>query len=180
MSNFDNIMLKKGPAMVLIKGEMVHLLKVYFFIVFQYANSMNMEAFPTHAVLIWKWQNRLLFRNENMIKFSNIRNICTRLCEEKKMCPKPTFTILFFFPAQEMVEKDFTLLIGLSVALTVFLVVSLTSIRILRRKGRSPSMYTMTNLSKKLKLFLSSILCGFQKRSSNAAALAFSFKVLIC
>ena len=49
---FDNIMLKKGPAMVLIKGEMVHLLKVYIFIVFQYANSMNMEAFPTHAALI--------------------------------------------------------------------------------------------------------------------------------
>ena len=49
-----------------------------------------------------------------------------------------------------MVEKDFSLLIGLTVALTVFLVVSLTSIRILRRKGRSPSMYTMTNLSKKL------------------------------
>ena len=54
---FDNIMLKKGPAMVLIKGEMVHLLKVYFFIVFQYANSMNMVAFTTqtHAVLILKW-----------------------------------------------------------------------------------------------------------------------------
>ena len=101
--------------------------------------------------------------------FPNIRNICTRLCEEKKCVQKPTFTILFFFPAQEMVEKDFTLLIGLSVALTVFLVVSLTSIRILRRKGRSPSMYTMTNLSKRLKLFLSSIFCGFQKRSSNAA-----------
>ena len=56
----------------------------------------------------------------------------------------------FLFAAQEMVEKDFSLLIGLSVALTVFLVVSLTSIRILRRKGRSPSMYTMTNLSKQL------------------------------
>lgn len=56
--------------------------------------------------------------------------------------------VRFFVAAQEMVEKDFSLLIGLSVALTVFLVVSLTSIRILRRKGRSPSMYTMTNLSK--------------------------------
>lgn len=49
--------------------------------------------------------------------------------------------------AQEMLETDFSLLIGLSVALTVFLLVSLTSIRILRRKGRSPSMYTMTNLN---------------------------------
>ena len=58
---FDNIMLKKGPAMVLIKGEMVHLLKVYIFIVFQYANSMNMEAFPTHAALIWKWQKWTTF-----------------------------------------------------------------------------------------------------------------------
>lgn len=56
----------------------------------------------------------------------------------------------FFIAAHEMVEKDFSLLIGLTVALTVFLVVSLTSIRILRRKGRSPSMYTMTNLSKNL------------------------------
>ncbi len=45
-------------------------------------------------------------------------------------------------------DTDFSLLIGLSVALTVFLVVSLTSIRILRRKGRSASMLTMTNLSK--------------------------------
>ena len=50
--------------MVVIKGGMVHLLKVYIFIVFQYANSMNMVAFPTHAALIWKWQNGLLFRNE--------------------------------------------------------------------------------------------------------------------
>ena len=46
-----------------------------------------------------------------------------------------------------MLEADFSLLVGLSVALAVFLVVTLTAIRILRRKGRSPSMYTMTNLS---------------------------------
>ena len=59
-----------------------------------------------------------------------------------------------------MVEKDFSLLIGLSVALTVFLVVSLTSIRILRRKGRSPSMYTMTNLSKQL-FFIFIHICQF-------------------
>ena len=66
-------------------------------------------------------------------------------------CFKKTHYLFFLlFAAQEMVEKDFSLLIGLSVALTVFLVVSLTSIRILRRKGRSPSMYTMTNLSKQL------------------------------
>ena len=47
-----------------------------------------------------------------------------------------------------MLETDFSLLVGLSVALTVFLVVTVTSIKILRKKGRSPSMYTMTNLSK--------------------------------
>ena len=49
--------------------------------------------------------------------------------------------------ATEMLETDFSLLVGLSVAVTVFLLVTLSSIRILRRKGRSPSVYTMTNLS---------------------------------
>ena len=46
-----------------------------------------------------------------------------------------------------MLETDFSLLVGLSVAVTVFLLVTLSSIRLLRRKGRSPSVYTMTNLS---------------------------------
>ena len=46
-----------------------------------------------------------------------------------------------------MLDSDLSLLVGLAVALAVFLVVTLTSIRILRKKGRSPSMYTMTNLS---------------------------------
>ena len=56
----------------------------------------------------------------------------------------------YFFVAQqdEMMATDFSLLVGLSVALTVFLIVTLTSIKILRRKGTSPSIYTMTNLSK--------------------------------
>ena len=49
--------------------------------------------------------------------------------------------------ATEMLETDFSLLVGLSVAVAVFLLVTLSSIRILRRKGRSPSVYTMTNLS---------------------------------
>ena len=49
-----------------------------------------------------------------------------------------------------MVETDLTLLVGLSVALAVFLVVTLTSIKLLRRKGApNNSMYTMSNLSKK-------------------------------
>lgn len=56
--------------------------------------------------------------------------------------------ILIMFSAQEMLETDFSLLIGLSVALAVFLLVTVTSIKLLRSKGRSPSMYTMTNLSK--------------------------------
>ena len=47
-----------------------------------------------------------------------------------------------------MLETDFSLLVGLTVALAVFLVVTLSSIRFLRRKGRSPSVYTMSNLSK--------------------------------
>jgi hypothetical protein len=38
--------------------------------------------------------------------------------------------------------------VGLSVALAVFLLVTLASIKLLRKKGRSPSIYTMTNLSK--------------------------------
>ena len=47
----------------------------------------------------------------------------------------------------EILETDFSLLVGLSVAVAVFLLVTLSSIRILRKKGRSPSVYTMTNLS---------------------------------
>ena len=54
-----------------------------------------------------------------------------------------------FVPAQEIVETDFSLLIGLSVATVVFLAVTLTSIKILRRKGTSNSMYTMTNINGK-------------------------------
>eukprot|EP00095_Tigriopus_kingsejongensis_P005260 maker-scaffold498_size154992-snap-gene-0.18 protein:Tk05260 transcript:maker-scaffold498_size154992-snap-gene-0.18-mRNA-1 annotation:"netrin receptor unc5b-like" len=48
---------------------------------------------------------------------------------------------------QEMLETDFSLLVGLSVALLVFLVVTLSAVKILRHKSRSPSMYTMTNLN---------------------------------
>ena len=61
-------MLKKGPtsAMIVIKGEMVHLLRVYIFIVFQYANSMNMVAFPTHAILIWKCAKWNTFLNKSI------------------------------------------------------------------------------------------------------------------
>ena len=55
----------------------------------------------------------------------------------------------YFVPAQEIVETDFSLLIGLSVATVVFLAVTLTSIKILRRKGTSNSMYTMTNINGK-------------------------------
>ena len=54
-----------------------------------------------------------------------------------------------FVPAQEIVEEDFSLLIGLSVATVVFLAVTLTSIKILRGKGNSNSMYTMTNINGK-------------------------------
>ena len=54
-----------------------------------------------------------------------------------------------FVPAQEILETDFSLLIGLSVATVVFLAVTLTSIKILRRKGTSNSMYTMTNINGK-------------------------------
>ena len=54
-----------------------------------------------------------------------------------------------FVSAQEIVEEDFSLLIGLSVATVVFLAVTLTSIKILRRKGNSNSMYTMTNINGK-------------------------------
>ena len=56
---------------------------------------------------------------------------------------------VFHFAAQEeIVATDFSLLVGLSVALVVFLVITLSSIKFLRSKGRSPSVYTMTNLSK--------------------------------
>lgn len=84
-----------------------------------------------------------------------------------------------------MVEKDFSLLIGLSVALTVFLVVSLTSIRILRRKGRSPSMYTMTNLSKpKKNLHMTEWLLSKQKILSSVPDVVLSYAkciiVLFC
>ena len=56
--------------------------------------------------------------------------------------------LLFAAKQDEMMATDFSLLVGLSVALTVFLIVTLTSIKILRRKGTNPSIYTMTNLSK--------------------------------
>ena len=57
---------------------------------------------------------------------------------------------VFCIAAQMMLETDFSLLVGLSVALVVFLVVTLTSIKLLRRKGagRDSPMYTMANLSK--------------------------------
>lgn len=48
---------------------------------------------------------------------------------------------------QEMLETDFSLLVGLSVALLVFLIVTLSAVKFLRHKSRSPSMYTMTNLN---------------------------------
>ena len=81
-------MLKKGPAMVLIKGEMVHLLKVYIFIVFQYANSMNMEAFPTHAALIWKWQKWTTFLGMKTWLNSQISAIFVPVCVKKKNVSK--------------------------------------------------------------------------------------------
>ena len=45
-----------------------------------------------------------------------------------------------------MLQADLSLLVGLSVALVVFLAVTATSIKILRGKGRSPSIYTMSNM----------------------------------
>ena len=70
---------------------------------------------------------------------------------------KLRFDVHFLSPLSgtEILETDFSLLVGLSVAVAVFLLVTLSSIRILRKKGRSPSVYTMTNLSE-LPAFISS------------------------
>eukprot|EP00096_Caligus_rogercresseyi_P015913 TRINITY_DN8405_c0_g1_i1.p1 TRINITY_DN8405_c0_g1~~TRINITY_DN8405_c0_g1_i1.p1 ORF type:complete len:1047 (+),score=257.57 TRINITY_DN8405_c0_g1_i1:141-3281(+) len=52
--------------------------------------------------------------------------------------------------AQEIVERDLSLLVGLSVAIVVFLFITLISIKFLRRKGAGrsgSSMFSITNLS---------------------------------
>ena len=53
-----------------------------------------------------------------------------------------------FYPGESVLEEDLSLLIGLSVALLVFLSVTLLSIKLIRRKGRSQSIYNMASLGR--------------------------------
>ena len=55
---------------------------------------------------------------------------------------------------ENVVEQDLSLLIGLSVAVIVFLTVSFISINCIRRKGRSQSLYNMANIGKFFRSFL--------------------------
>ena len=50
--------------------------------------------------------------------------------------------------ASSVVAADLALVIGLSVALIVFFCVTLLSIKIIRRKGRTQSIYNMASISK--------------------------------
>ncbi|XP_040570273.1 netrin receptor UNC5C [Lepeophtheirus salmonis] len=74
-------------------------------------------------------------------------------CNEGKCRDKRTFfgaSSTANDSAQEIVETDLSLLVGLSVAIVVFLVITLISIKFLRRKGTGrggSSMFSMTNLS---------------------------------
>ena len=59
-----------------------------------------------------------------------------------------TFHLFFAFSATAAVATDLALVIGLSVALIVFFCVTLLSVKIIRRKGRTQSIYDMANISK--------------------------------
>ena len=49
-----------------------------------------------------------------------------------------------------MLEDDLSLLIGLSVAVVVFVTVTLLSIKLIRRKGRTQSIYNMASLGRNI------------------------------
>ena len=49
---------------------------------------------------------------------------------------------------ESVVEEDLSLLIGLTVALLVFLTVTLLSVKLIRRKERSQSIYNMASLGR--------------------------------
>jgi len=52
------------------------------------------------------------------------------------------------FSAESVMEQDLSLLIGLLVALVVFISVTLLAVRMIRSKTRSSSIYNMASLGK--------------------------------
>ena len=47
---------------------------------------------------------------------------------------------------ESVIREDLSLVVGLSVALAVFLTVTILSVNLIRRKGRSQSIYNMASM----------------------------------